>query len=385
MKEYFADFHIHIGWTEQRQPVKITASKDLTFFNIFQEAYHHKGLDIIGIIDTHSPNVQREIEKYLNEGILVELKDGGLQYKGLTILLGAEVEVKEQGRGPAHFLVYLPYYKDMVDFTEWLKQHMKNPNLSSQRLYASTRELQLEVKKRNGLFIPAHIFTPHKSVYGNCCDKMDEIMDISLIDAVELGLSSDSDMADTIEELNNLPYLTNSDAHSLQKIGREYNKLLLAEPTFAEVVKALKMIDNRRILVNYGLNPRLGKYHNSRCLDCNNITEDTECKYCGSRKIVKGVKNRIDEIASYSEGHHPTNRPPYIHQVPLEFLPKVGKKTLEKLLMHFGTEMNILHKASEDDLKGVISAEIAEMIILAREGRLGVENGGGGIYGKVLK
>ena len=387
MRDFFADLHIHIGWTEKKRPVKISASKNLTFFNILYEAYHHKGLDMIGIIDAHSPEVQAEIQHYINEGIITEQEDGGLKYQDLTILLGSEIEIKEEGRKAAHFLIYLPYFKNMLQFTGWLKEHMKNVTLSSQRCYVTVKELQGEVKKHNGIFIPAHIFTPFKSVYGSCCHKMSEIIDLSLVDAVELGLSADSDMADRIKELEQFTFVTNSDAHSLNKIGREYNKIRMHAPTFLELKKALHREEGRRVVANYGLDPKLGKYHKSRCLTCDEIIEQengTSCPNCNGDKITKGVDNRISEIANWENPIHPDHRSLYVHQVPLEFIPKLGPKTLDKLLDHFGTEMNILHKVAEEDLLKLVPKGIAEKIMQARKGELKVGHGGGGIYGKVI-
>jgi len=386
MKDFFADLHIHIGWTEKKEPVKISASKNLTFYNIIMEAYHHKGLDMIGIIDAHSPQVQKEILYYLDQGLITEQVGGGLKYKDLTIILGSEIELRESGRGEAHFLVYFPFLNDMLLFTKWLQPNMKNTQLSSQRLYVPTQVLQKEVLDRGGLFIPAHIFTPFKSVYGKCCEQMAEVLKVSMIDAVELGLSSDSEMADRIEELHNFTFVTNSDAHSLAKIGREYNKILMEKNTFSELALALKNKNGRKITGNYGLDPKLGKYHKSRCLVCDQVVQELNiCEHCGSKKIIKGVSQRIDEIATYPKSIHPSNRPKYTHQIPLEFIPKLGPKTLEKLLMNFGTEMNILHKVAKEDLLEVIPENLADKIIKARQGQLSVKTGAGGIYGKVLK
>ena len=79
----------------------------------------------------------------------------------------------------------------------------------------------------------------------------------------------------------------------------------------------------------------------------------------------------------------PSNRPPYIYQIPLSFIPGVGGKTIEKLLDSFETEMNILHKLSEDDIESVVGEKVAKNIVNAREGNIKVESGGGGNYGKV--
>ena len=73
----------------------------------------------------------------------------------------------------------------------------------------------------------------------------------------------------------------------------------------------------------------------------------------------------------------------YVYQVPLEFLPGIGKKTLERMLEEFGTEMNILHKIEIDNIEAEFNKKISTQIKNLREGKLKFKSGGGGIYGKV--
>lgn len=390
MEAFYVDLHVHIGRTEKGNPVKISAAKDLTFFNIAHEASERKGIDLIGIIDCHSPTVQDEIMHYLDQGDMKELDGGGIRYHQTTILLGSEIEVRDPGMRPAHLLAYLPDLKTMQDFTSWMRKYMKNVELSSQRIYVPARVLQEEVLGRGGILIPAHIFTPHKSVYGSSTDCMEHLLDIDGVAAVELGLSADSAMAGTISELDRYTYVTNSDAHSLAKIGREYNRMALSEANFTELVKALKRKEGRSVLANYGLNPRLGKYHRTYCGSCESILDESEtsverCLYCGSVKIVRGVMDRIRVLSDRDEPYFPPYRPPYHFQVPLEFIPGLGRKKMDMLLNKFGTEMNILHVISYEDLASVIGQELAAYIVGAREDKLVLEVGGGGRYGKVKR
>jgi uncharacterized protein (TIGR00375 family) len=272
----------------------------------------------------------------------------------------------------------------MREFSKWMAERMKNITLSSQRMYVNGIELQKKVRELNGLFIPAHIFTPYKSLYGRgVTSSLSEVLDPAYIDAVELGLSSNTAMADQIEELHSFSFVTNSDAHSLPKIGREHQKVKMAEPSFEELRKALHRIQGRKIVANYGLDPLLGKYHRTTCDNCLVVLENTLelCPLCSGSKIVKGVYDRLLELKSYSGIHK--KRPPYIHQVPLEFIPGLGPKTLEKLRDYFKTEMAILHEAPEEALRTVLSSQIAESIIKARNGTLTFQSGGGGKYGKV--
>ena len=388
MNEYFADVHIHIGRTYKGKPVKITASRNLTFSSIVREAYERKGLDLIGIIDMHSPEVIEEAEELLRSGEMSELAGGGLRYGNMTVLLGSEVELRfDEFQGTAHFLAYLPTLTEMKLFSQWLATKVKNVQLSTQRMYATMDELQSQIETQGGLLIPAHVFTPFKSVYGNCTDSMAKLLDSSKIPSVELGLSSDTEMADRISELHSKTFLTNSDAHSLQKIGREYQRLLLKECSFSEWSQALWGENGRKITANYGLHPKLGKYHVTRCANCDELVHkntSSHCPLCGHRQLIKGVSNRLEEVADLAKAKHPAHRPPYIHQVPLEFIPKLGPKKREQLLNHFKTEMNILHHSNFGELSAIIGEDVAKLILSNRTGNISFVEGGGGTYGKVL-
>lgn len=391
----YGDFHIHIGSTSDGRPVKISASRNLTFEAIAQEASERKGVHLIGIIDAHAPGVLRDIAALLDKGEMEELADGGIRYKDTTLFLGTELEIREEGYGIAHVLCYLPNMSAMERFSSWLTPHVTNMNLSSQRVYLPGRALQEETAAYGGVFVPAHVFTPYKSIYGNCADRMADVLDLELIDAVELGLSADTEMASCISELDRFTLLTNSDAHSLSKIAREYNALALAAPTFKEWTMALRGEAGRKVTANYGLNPRLGKYHRTSCAKCGYVVNEAvidgvpsnqkqpKCEKCGSLKFIRGVSERIQSIAD-REAACLAHRPPYCMQIPLEFIPGIGKQTLAKLLGHFGTEMDVLHRATGEELKQVVGQATAELIVLARSGQLSLQSGGGGTYGKVM-
>ncbi len=394
MYEVFADLHVHIGRSENGKPIKITAARSLNFSNIAKECAERKGIGIVGIIDCASPYVISDIENFLQTGDAYELKDGGIIYKDkVCILLGSEVETSEKGRngksGSAHNLCFFPHLEDIKNFSEEMSTHIKNITLSTQRSDVSGYELIDIVEKYNGILIPAHIFTPFKSYYGNCTDRLKYVFKekYDKIFAVELGLSSDTYLADMISELENKTFVTNSDAHSLPKIAREYNKILVEDISFKEVVKALKNEEGRKIISNYGLDPKLGKYHRTHCDNCNSTIETKEpvdkCPKCGSDKVTFGVFDRIELIKDKKTTQSPKNRPPYIYQIPLTFIPGVGGKTIEKLLETFETEMNILHNLSKDDIESVVGEKVAKMIVDAREGNVKVASGGGGNYGKI--
>ena len=394
MYEIFADLHVHIGRSESNRPIKITAARSLNFANIAKECVERKGINVVGIIDCASPYVIEDIENFLKTGEAYEIPDGGIIYKDkVCILLGSEIEtseVNDYGKtGSAHNICFFPHLKDIKAFSNEMSHHIKNITLSSQRANISAYELIDIVEKYNGILIPAHCFTPHKSFYGNCTDRLEKIFKekFSKVPAIELGLSSDTYLADQISELETKTFLTNSDAHSLPKIAREYNKILVEDISFKEFLKALKNEDGRKILANYGMDPKLGKYHRTYCEKCDKPIPGeapvTKCPDCDSSNITMGVFDRIEIIKDKEKTESPSFRPPYVYQIPLTFVPGLGGKTIDKLLDAFGTEMNILHKLSKDDLEAVVGEKVANNIINAREGNVKIEAGGGGVYGKI--
>ena len=394
MYEVFADMHVHIGRSKSNKPIKITAARSLNFENIAKECVERKGISVVGIIDCASPYVIQDIEDFLLNGDAYEIPDGGIVYKNkVCIILGSEIEtseVNDEGKtGSAHNLSYFPTLKDIKAFSNEMSHHISNITLSSQRADISAYNLIDIVEKYNGILIPAHAFTPHKSFYGNCTDRLSKIFKekFDKIFAIELGLSSDTFLADTISELETRSFLTNSDAHSLPKIAREYNKMLIENISFKEFIKAIKGEEGRKIIANYGLDPKLGKYHRTYCETCEKNIEGIapviSCPECDSKNITMGVFDRIQIIKDKKETRSPKNRPPYIYQIPLTFIPGLGAKTINKLLNHFGTEMDILHKLSKDDIEAVTNTKIAHLIVQARTNELIVQSGGGGVYGKV--
>ena len=385
LHRYFVDLHIHLGSTNTGKPVKITASKNLTLENVIMEARDKKGMNMIGVIDCHVPEVLLQLRKWQEEGNLIEDEEGGLHFQELTLILGSELEIYDENcSGPIHVLVYIPTIEGMWQFSQWLSERLKNITLSSQRVYENAKVIQEKVRELNGLFVPAHIFTPFKSMFGKGVKKdISEVFNPLLMDAVELGLSSNTEMASTISQINNYTFLTNSDAHSLQKIGREYQVMQMARPSFEELRKVLHNVEGRGVTTNYGLNPYLGKYYKTACEKCFTHWGEDEltCSSCGHGRYVKGVSTRIGELSD--QVSNVGNRPPYIHQVPLDFIPGVGPRTLMKLRDKFETEMNVLHFTSKEQLTAVVGEKIANLIDGARRGTLQFHAGGAGKFGRI--
>lgn len=394
MQQYFADFHVHIGISESGKWVKIPTSNRLTLRNILHEAAKRKGMEIVGIVDALSPLVREDLDRLLAEGLIALDSQGGYRFLDkLTLILGAEIETTEPDGGSAHTLVFLPEVTLMKEFAGVMSKHIRNISLSSQNAHMTLNELVRIAASFEAVIVPAHVFTPHKSLYGSCTSRLTHMLgdrEIAALTAIELGLSADTFMADRIAELSEFTFLTNSDAHSLDKIAREYNVLSLETASFQECVYAFTRQKGRSVIANYGLDPRLGKYHRTFCTACDYLDPTGGsftgcCPKCGSLKIVRGVFDRIEAIADSQMPRHPAHRPLYRHQVPLSFIPGIGKKALEKLLAAFGSEMQIIHHASNDAISAVIGESAAKAIVKARSGSVDITAGGGGVYGRLAK
>ncbi|NLW90470.1 MAG: hypothetical protein GXY34_02565 [Syntrophomonadaceae bacterium] len=387
MRRIFGDLHIHIGSAGGR-PVKITASRRMDLHTILFIDAPKKGLEMVGVVDAGSPLVLAEIEGMLNEGRLKELPGGGLQaLNGVLLIPGCELETREG----VHVIIYLPTLEGLKKYGQYMKKRIKNLTLSTQKAQASVADIMNLTVLLDGIFCPAHAFTPHKGIYGALTERLSILLgrEAATIKALELGLSADTDMADRIGETRGFTFLSNSDAHSSPNIGREYNLFRMNDKSFTELRYALENRHERRVMANYGMDPRLGKYHRSYCNDCDLIVEDSPpvqaCPACGGHHMVTGVLDRVMAIRDYDEPQHPIGRPPYHYRVPLKELPGLGPKNLNKLIAVFGDEIKIAEEASLDDIARISNPETAAMIGLMRLGRLEIIPGGGGRYGKVKK
>ena len=365
----YADLHVHIGQAKNRW-VKITASRELTIKNALSVAKKQKGLTILGLVDSGSKVVLAEYRELLDTGRLQEVSGGGfLSTEGLLLIPAWELEI-----GEAHYLAYLPNLESLLALTKELWPHTKNQELSTQRFNILPQEVRILVENLGGIFFPAHVFTPFKGFYGKAVDSLYELF-MTPFTAIELGLSSSTEMAAGITELENSVFLSNSDAHSLKRIAREYNEIDLPSLDFAGFKRALC---EGKIIANYGLDPRLGKYYETACINCGSLFTGNERCQCGGY-FVNGVRLRCEQLGGFQLSTKP--RPPYFKQIPLDMLPGIGPATITKLVT-IGSELYVLNKATFAEIAKVTSEKIAKVILEAREGNLAIEVGGAGFYGK---
>jgi len=379
----YADLHIHIGRSLDGKAVKVTGSPALTLPAIIDYAVKVKGLDMIGIVDAHSPGVRKDFRELLDQGMMKPLAGGGYRSGSLVVIPGMETELKV-GEGHAHFLAFFSALERLESYLAAIAPYTRNLQLSSQKLHLGIEEWIDQVEKAEGLWLPAHAFTPHKGILGACCRRLKDVLPV-LPGGLEMGLSADRRMALALSELDNLELLSNSDAHSLPNIGREYNAALLQDNSFSGLSCLLKHKEGR-IVRHYGMNPIIGKYHRTYCPECSKVIEEappvTRCPFCQSKNIVMGVLDRLLLIADRSLNPRAED-PRYIYRVPLRMLPGIGPKNYERLIKHFGSEIAVYHQASFQELVRVIGEKQAVTLEQAQAGKLRFLAGGGGLFGKV--
>ena len=372
-----ADFHIHSCFS-------MASSKDMVIRNMAPKS-KLKGLQLLGTGDAFHPkwlDIIEESTDYLGDGIY--------SFDGMDFVLTTEVEAKHR----IHHVIIIP---DM-DIARELSSKLPSSNKSSDgrpKTRLGGAELLELAHDHDCLIGPAHAFTPWTGMYKS----YDSIYDCydAKPDFVELGLSADTDMADTIGELKDFVFLSNSDAHSPwpPRLGREFNQIEIEDISYSSIKKAFK---HRDVKANYGLVPNLGKYHMTACTKCHKLIDPTVAREnkmkcsCGGT-IKKGVDYRISEIADSTDPVHPEFRPDYVHLMPLaEIISAVYGKGVttkyvqeiwQKLIDNFKTEIDVLINVSLDDIKRVDS-EVSRAIGSFRNKTIDVVPGGGGQYGQIL-
>lgn len=387
MQEFNIDFHIHSKYSGG-------TSKNMELPLIARQA-ELKGLHLVGTGDALNPEWQRHLRSNF-----VDENNGVYSVKNSKTKFLTTTEVEDRKR--VHHLILFPSLSSAEDLMERFGKYSKDIKKDGRpHIRLNGEEIIDHVLDVNGLIGPAHAFTPWTAIYkeyNSLSDCYGE--NTKEIKFLELGLSADSGMADRILELQNLTFMTNSDAHSPwpHRLGREFNRLLLGELSFEEIGYAIERKKDRRFIMNAGLDPREGKYHLSACTRCylrfkfdDALRLKWRCPECNGT-IKKGVMDRINELATWNKPKNPSHRPRYIHIIPLAEVLSLAmgigtitsKKIQDKyndLIKKFGTEINVLIDRNIDEIKKV-DPRVGQIIEKFRGERIRYIAGGGGQYGR---
>ncbi len=414
--KYIADLHIHSKYAR-------ACSKSLVPENLAYWA-QIKGVDILGTGDFTHPAWFKELKEKLQpaETGLFTVKTGlepseknafpitSADYTKTRFLLQTELScIYKKGNATRrlHMLIFAPSFEAVEKINSALIK--RGCNLASDGraiIGMDAKELTkiaLESDERC-MIVPAHAWTPWFAVFGSKSgfDSLQECFDelTPYIYAIETGLSSDPTMNHQVSALDNITLLSNSDAHSCSNLAREANVFDLPELTYDAVCNAIKENDAKKFLYTIEFYPEEGMYHIDGHRDCHFSCEPDEskrlknmCPVC-HKPLTIGVLNRVQQLADREYGFLPKHVPAHksivgLDDILAEALQVKGRKSkkvlgeYKKLIETVGNELHILLDADLNKLKGNIDPNILEGLSRNREGKLFIEPGFDGQYGKV--
>lgn len=391
---FIADFHIHSKYSR-------ATSKEMEVASLAKWA-KIKGISMLGTGDFTHPVWLSELKEKLEE-----VEYGVYSYDNIYFILTAEVSniyFKGGRTRKVHNILFAPTVKVINEVNKLLSEY---GNLSSD----GRPILSLECDKMarsllriapDMLIIPSHAWTPHFSIFGSNSgfDSPEECFEDQTpkIYSIETGLSSDPVMNWRWSKLDRFTLISNSDSHSLSKIGREAN-VFKDKINYKDLIQILKTKDKAKFLYTIEFFPEEGKYHwdghrlcKARLSPKEAIAINNKCPVCG-RNITVGVMHRLEGLADRNEDFILESSPSFKSLVPLaEILGDVlgvspDSMTVEKeyfqLIKNFGNEFFVLLEMPEEELKEKCPARIAKGIINVRKGNLEILPGYDGEYGKV--
>ncbi len=394
---FIADFHIHSKYSR-------ATSKNIDLENLDKWA-KLKGIKVLGTGDfTHFKwfkNLNEKLEPA--ESGLYKLKNDD----ETRFLLTSEISCIYSKGGRVrkiHILIFAPDFKTV----EKINTHLGwIGNLKSDGrpiLGLDAKELTKIVLNisQDCLIVPAHLWTPYFGLLGSKSgfDSIEECFEdySKYIYAIETGLSSDPPMNWRLSVLDKITLISNSDAHSCPKLGREAN-VFDTELSYPAIIEAIKAKDPAKFLYTIEFFPQEGKYHydGHRACDIRLSPQESKkynniCPNCG-RPLTLGVLNRVEELADRPSGFKPERAIPFRSLIPLEEIiadalgRTVGTKQVgleyQNLIKKFGNEFEVLLNTPYQNLEAVTLSEIAEGIIRVRQGNVQVEPGYDGVFGKI--
>ncbi len=392
--EFVADFHIHSKYSR-------ATSRDMDTQHIAEWA-KLKGITLMGTGDfTH--------HLWLEElkGNLEDLGNGLFKYQDIYFILTTEISSIYSKKGKTyriHNLVFSPSFKTTDKINETLARCGNLASDGRPILGLDAAELARIIFDidENCMVIPGHIWTPWFSLFGSMSG-FDRIQDCfeeqtEKIFALETGLSSDPGMNWRLSALDKFTLVSNSDSHSPSRIGREAN-VFDCELNYKAIREVLKTKDKKRFLYTIEFFPEEGKYHYDGHRLCNarlspNQTRENKgkCPKCG-KPVTVGVMNRVEQLADRPAGYVPSNAIPFKNFISLDEIiaeaKGVGKasqgveREYRSCIAKLGNEFEILTKVPVEVLKKNLPPKIAEGILRVRGGKVSIQAGFDGEYGKI--
>jgi uncharacterized protein (TIGR00375 family) len=408
---FIADFHIHSKYSR-------ATARDLDFEHLYISA-QIKGITVLGTGDFTHPAWWQEITEKLEPA-----EEGLFQLKP-DIARACDEKVPPACRGPVRFmlvteisniykkkertrknhnLVFMPTLDSAAAFNRRLDSIGNIQSDGRPILGLDARnllEIVLETEE-NGYLVPAHIWTPWFSLLGSKSgfDTVEACFEdlTSHIFALETGLSSDPPMNRRVSALDGYTLISNSDAHSPAKLGREANRFN-SELSFGAIRQAIETADPERFLGTLEFYPEEGKYHvdghrkcEFRCDPSTTRELGGLCPVCG-KPLTLGVLYRVEALADRGAGAYPAKLSPYRNLIPMEDLLsevlQVGPKTKKvgrvyrRLIQNHGSEFDILCHVPKTSLEKDNIPLLGEAIVRMREGRIIFEPGYDGQFGRV--
>ncbi|MCK4805755.1 MAG: DNA helicase UvrD [Candidatus Pacebacteria bacterium] len=370
------------------------------------QAAQEKGITVVGTGDFTHPEWFDGLKNKLEpaEEGLYRLKD---KDDGVRFVVTGEISnmYTRNGRGRRiHSLIILPSLESAEKINNILSWQGNIKSDGRPILGMDTEELLKIVidAEPNALFIPAHCMTPWFGIFGSMSgfDSLEEAFgeNTKHIYAMETGLSADPAMIWRMADGRRMTLISNSDAHSPVKLGREVN-VFDTELSYSAIRDAIIKKDKSKFLYTIEFFPQEGKYHYDGHRLCNVSMSPEQrkkvkgiCPKCG-RKLTIGVLSRVDELADREDGFVPSDAIPYKSLVPLkEIIAEamgVGPQTksveqqYQTLIQKFSNEFNILLDVPSEELDKFTLPKIAQGIKRVRDGKLIIDPGYDGEFGKV--
>jgi uncharacterized protein (TIGR00375 family) len=408
--KFIADFHVHSKYSR-------ATSKEMDVENMTRWATI-KGVRLLGTGDFTHPFYFAELKQKLEplgNGLFTLKKEfkksaGILEngsHKEVNFILTTEVSNMFQQGGSGrrvHTMIFAPSFEIVEKINEELSQYGKLGSDGRPIFGFPTKELvEIVTDITDQCFImPAHAWTPWFSVLGanSGFDCIEECFEEQLkhISCIETGLSSDPQMNWRWSALDKMCLISNSDAHSPNRIGREANAFD-CEMSFKEIIKAIKTKDKSKFLFTIEFFPQEGKYHYDGHRNCGVLFSPAEsrkhkniCPVCG-RKLTIGVMHRVESLSDRPEGFEPEGTIPGKHLIPLQEIiaeamnQGVATKGVEneylRLVSIFGSEFRIMLDLPLEELEKSTPPKVLEGIKRVRNGDLKITPGHDGVYGKI--